>query len=261
MRSSLGKSCPVAVCPPVWPKRASCVDCALLNRAGALPLILMYWKGSMKGTPITEGIYNYMVEMFPAEDDLLRTLRADAVAAGIPEIQISPEQAAFMGVLLRGAGARRVIEVGTLGGYSAIVMARTLGADGELVTIERDPFRAEFAREQFAKAGLSGVARVMVGSGVDVLERELAGTGPYDFAFIDADKPGYVRYLELIYPMMRPGGMIAGDNSLAWGKIADTTDDPDVRGMQAFNRAMAEHPGIDACIVPVGDGMCLGVVR
>ena len=100
-----------------------------------------------------------------------------------------------------------------------------------------------------------------MGAGVDVLERELAGSGPYDFAFIDADKPSYVRYLELIYPMMRKGGIIAGDNALAWGRIAERkTDDPDVRGMQEFNRAMAEHPGIQGAIVPVGDGMCIGVV-
>lgn len=216
----------------------------------------------MKGTPLTDEICDYMIRTFPAEDDLLRTLRAEAVAAGIPEIQIAPEQAAFMQVLLRGIGARRVVEVGTLGGYSAIVMARALPADGELVTIERDPLRAEFAREQVAKAGLSGVVRVLIGAGSDVLERELAGTGPYDFAFIDADKPGYVRYLELIYPLMRTGGMIAGDNALAWGRIADEgTDDPDVRGMQAFNRAMAEHPGLISSIVPTGDGMCVGVVR
>ena len=155
-----------------------------------------------------------------------------------------------------------MIEVGTLGGYSAIIMARALPEDGKVTTIERDPFRAEFAREQARKAGLEHKIEVMVGAGADVLERELAGSGPYDFAFIDADKPSYTRYLELIYPMMRKGGMIAGDNSLAWGRIADEgTDDADVQGMQAFNRAMAEHPGIRAAIVPVGDGMCIGVVE
>ena len=215
----------------------------------------------MKGTPITEPIYNYMTSNFPVEDDLLRQLRNDAAAAEIPEIQISPEQGRFMQVLLRGTGARRVIEVGTLGGYSAIIMARALPEGGKVTTIERDPFRAEFAREQARKAGLEDTIEVVTGSGIDVLERELAGSGPYDFAFIDADKPSYVRYLSLIYPMMRTGGMIAGDNSLAWGRIADEkSDDPDVLGMQAFNRAMKEHPGLQSCIVPVGDGMCIGVV-
>lgn len=216
----------------------------------------------MKGTPITEPIFDYMVRLFPAEDMLLRELKEEATAAEIPEIQISPEQGAFMQVLLKGMGARRVLEVGTLGGYSAIIMARALPEDGKVTTIERDPFRAEFARRQADKAGLGGKIEVLVGAGADVLERELAGSGPYDFAFIDADKPSYVRYLELIYPMMRKGGLIAGDNAVAWGRIADeNTDDPDVQGMQAFNKAMAEHPGIQAAIVPIGDGMCIGVVE
>ena len=215
----------------------------------------------MKGTPISDETFEYMVDLFPVEDDLLRSLRAEAIAAEIPEIQISPEQGAFMQVLLRGMGARRVIEVGALAGYSSIIMARALPEDGRVTTIERDPLRAEFAREQARKAGLADKIEIKVGAGVDVLERELAGSGPYDFAFIDADKPSYVRYLELIYPMMRKGGIIAGDNALAWGRIAERkTDDPDVRGMQEFNRAMAEHPGIQGAIVPVGDGMCIGVV-
>lgn len=215
----------------------------------------------MKGTPLTDEIVDYATQLFPAEDDLLRVLKEEAIAAEIPEIQISPEQAAFMQVFLRAIGARRVLEVGTLGGYSAIVMARAIPDDGTVVTIERDPFRAEFAQKQIEKAGLSEKIEVMIGSGADLLERDLAGSGPYDFAFLDADKPGYLRYLELIYPMMRPGGVIAGDNAMAWGNIADdTSEDPDVRGMQEFNRAMASHPGLQSSLVPVGDGMCIGVV-
>jgi len=215
----------------------------------------------MKGTPVTEATIEYMTNIFPVEDDLLRNLRREAIEAGIPEIQISPEQGAFMQVLLRGMGARRVIEVGTLGGYSSIVMARALPEDGRVVTIERDPLRAEFAAAQARRAGLETKIDIRTGSGIDVLERELAGTGPYDFAFIDADKPGYVRYLELIYPMMRTGGLIAGDNALAWGQIANAdTDDPSVLGMQAFNRAVAEHAGLQGSLVPIGDGMCLAVV-
>lgn len=215
----------------------------------------------MKGTPLTDPIVDYMIDLFPVEDGLLKDLRGAAIDAGIPEIQISPEQGAFMQVLLRGIGARRVVEVGTLAGYSAIIMARALPEGGRVTTIERDPMRAEFAREWAAKAGLADKIDVRVGSGIDVLERDLPGTGPYDFAFIDADKPGYVRYLELIVPLMRQGGLIAGDNALAWGRIAEReTDSLDVRGMQDFNKAMAADPRIQASLVPVGDGMCIGVV-
>jgi predicted O-methyltransferase YrrM len=215
----------------------------------------------MKGTPLNDAIVDYLNSMFPVEDELLKELRSEAEKAGIPPIQISSEQGAFMQTLLRGTGARRVIEIGTLAGYSAIIMARALPEDGRIVTLERDPFHADFARGFIARAGLDGRIEVRTGAAADLLERDLAGSGPYDFAFIDADKPGYVRYLELLLPMMRSGGMIAGDNALAWGRIADDpTDDPDVRGMQAFNRAMAENPRITSSIVPVGDGMCIGVV-
>src|SRR5439155_24541349 len=135
-----------------------------------------------------------------AEDDLLETLRAEAEAAEIPPIQISPEQGAFIQFFLKAIGARRVIEIGTLGGYSAIMIARALPTDGELITIEVDPFRAQFARDQIERAELSNIITVKIGSALDLLQRELAGTGPYDFAFIDDDKPEYVRYMNLLIP-------------------------------------------------------------
>lgn len=216
----------------------------------------------MKGTPLNDATVEYMNALFPAEDELLRQLKADAEAAGIPAIQISPEQAACMQVLLRAVNAKRVLEVGTLAGYSAIVMARAMGDGARVITVERDPMHAEFAREYIDRAGLSSAIEVKIGSGLDVLERDLDGASAFDFAFIDADKPAYARYLELIIPKMRPGGLVAGDNALAWGEIANAqTDREDVRGMQAFNQAMASHPRIvQACILPVGDGMCIGTV-
>lgn len=216
----------------------------------------------MKGTPVTDEVIDYINELFPAEDELLRTLRREAEAAGIPSIAISEEQGRFMRVLLKGIGARRVIEIGTLAGYSAITMARALPEDGELVTLEIDPLHASFASAQIERAGLAGRARVLTGSALDLLERDLAGSGPYDFAFIDADKPSYARYLELLVPMMRPGALIAGDNAMAWGRIADaSTEEASVLGMRRFNRAVADDPRLEGCLVPIGDGMCIAVVR
>ena len=149
-----------------------------------------------------------------------------------------------------------------LGGYSAIVMARALPEGGHVDTLEIDPLHADFARDQFRKAGLREKITLHLGAGVDLLERTLKGNEPYDFAFIDADKPSYFRYVDLLLPMMRPGGVIAGDNALAWGEVADERSDrEDVQGIRAFNRYMADHPDIDATIVPVGDGMCIGVVK
>ena len=215
----------------------------------------------MKGTPVTDEVIDYINDLFPSEDGFLRTLRIDAETAGIPSIAISAEQAAFLQVLLKGTGARRVIEIGTLAGYSAITMARALPEDGELVTLEVNPLHAQFAAARIERAGLADRVKVLVGSALDLLERDLAGSGSYDFAFIDADKPAYTQYLELLLPMMRRGGVIAGDNALAWGRIAERdTDDPSVRGMQEFNRSMSMEPTLTSCLVPIGDGMCMGVV-
>ncbi|MCE2504058.1 MAG: O-methyltransferase [Chlorobi bacterium] len=216
----------------------------------------------MKGTPLDDKLVDYMIDLFPVEDDLLKELQKEMGQAEIPTIQISPEQAAFIGLFLKATGARRVIEIGTLGGYSAIVMARALPEGGHVDTIEVDPLHAEFARKYIAKAGLQEKITLHVGSAIDLLERKLGNSNPYDFAFIDADKPSYIRYVDLLLPLIRSGGVIAGDNALAWGEVTDQhTDREDVQGIQAFNQYMAEHPKIDAVIVPIGDGMCIGAVN
>lgn len=216
----------------------------------------------MKGTPLNDNLVDYMINLFPAEDDLLKELQEETEQAEIPPIQISPEQAAYIGVFLKAIDAKRVIEIGTLGGYSAIVMARALPEDGHVDTIEIDPLHAEFARKQIVKAGLQEKITIHLGSGIDLLERKLNNSNPYDFAFIDADKPSYIRYVDLLLPLMREGGVIAGDNALAWGEVFDTnTDREDVQGIRMFNQYMADHPKLDAAIVPIGDGMCIGVMN
>ncbi|QQS67493.1 MAG: O-methyltransferase [Chlorobiota bacterium] len=215
----------------------------------------------IKNTEVTNEIYQYLVDNFSGEDELLMNLRNEAKEVGIPEICISPEQCKFLQVFIKSIKAKRIIEVGTLGGYSAIVMARALPLDGKLITIEVDPFRGEFARSQIAKAGLSGKIEVLIGSGVDVLEKTINSSDKFDFAFIDADKISYVRYLDLILPLMNKGGVITGDNALAWGLVHDeNTDNKDVKAIQSFNNAMKCNPLIESCIVPVGDGMCMGIV-
>lgn len=213
----------------------------------------------MKGTPLTEDTYDYICRLFPAEDDFLRNLNRDAEAAEIPPIHISPEQLAFLQVFLRSMGAKRVLEIGSLAGYSAIGMARALPKDGMVICLELEPQSVQFIRRKAEEAGLSHKIRVIQGDAAESL-RNLGAEAPFDFVFIDADKPQYKAYMELSYPLVRQGGVIAGDNALAWGKISqESIEEPDVRGMQVFNRALAEHPGMQACLVPVGDGMAMGV--
>ena len=212
-------------------------------------------------TALTEELNKYVVENFSAEDDFLRNLVAESLAEGIPPISIAPEQTAFLQVLLRSIGARRVLEVGSLAGYSAIAMARALPADGELIACEIDASFAAFIERKAHEAGLAGVIRVVHGPAllsIATLPREPR----LDAVFIDADKINYVRYLDLVLPMLRVGGLIIGDNALAWGHVADA--DPDfepqnVIAIREFNERMSTHPQLQSALVPLGDGMVIGI--
>lgn len=201
----------------------------------------------------------YVRSLFAAEDAVLEALRYETSRRGLPEINISAEQGRLLQVLLRAIGARRVLEVGTLGGYSAIWMARALPPDGALRTIEIDPGRAAFAREFIAKAGLDGVIRVVV----DDAARALAAfpaEEPFDVVFIDADKERYPGYLEQALRLLRPGGLVIADNAFWGGRVLE--EDPEeegTRGVRELNRRMATDPSLHGTIIPVRDGMAVAV--
>lgn len=217
---------------------------------------------SVKGTStaLSDQLFNYLTDKFGTDDDLLRDLKRDAEAQGIPSIQISQEQSAFMQVFLRSINARRVLEVGTLAGYSAIVMARALPAVGRVDTIELKPAHAQFARTYISKAGLSDVITVHEGAGIDILPKFVGE--PYDFAFLDADKKSYPLYLEHCYRLVRPGGVIAADNAFAFGQLFDETPtDREANSMKAFNEMIAADKRFQCMIVPVGDGLLLAVKK
>ncbi len=212
-------------------------------------------------TALTEELNDYVVENFSAEDDFLRTLVTESLAAGIPPISIAPEQTAFLQVLLRGIGARRVLEIGSLAGYSAIAMARALPKDGELIACEIDPVFAAFIERKAHEAGLAGVIRVVRGPALLSIAT-LAREPRLDAVFIDADKVNYVRYLDLVLPMLRVGGLIIGDNALAWGHVADAEPDfepQNVIAIREFNERMSTHPQLQSALVPLGDGMVIGI--
>lgn len=213
----------------------------------------------MKGQPVTDKIYNYILENFSAEDDFLRQLNVEAAEAEMPPIHIAPDQLAFLQVLLRGMSARRVLEIGSLAGYSTIGMARALPEDGKVVALELNPQSAEFIRRKAEQAGVGNKVEVILGDARATLS-DYKPVDLFDFVFIDADKQSYSVYLELAAPLLRVGGIIAGDNALAWGKIADEdTEENDVRGMRAFNKLLSDRPDIQACLAPIGDGMAIGV--
>lgn len=213
---------------------------------------------SKEEAPVTARHFAYIEAHARGEDGFLRELKAAAAAAGIPAIWISPAQAALQQVLLQVAGARRVVEVGTLAGYSAIAMARALPPDGLLETIELDARHADFAAAWIGRSDVAARVRLHRGAGAEVLAR--LPSGAYDAAFLDADKASYPLYLREALRLLRPGGLVLVDNAFAFGQLFDERpSDREAPAVKAFNELMARTPGVQAVIVPLGDGLWVGV--
>ena len=209
---------------------------------------------SETSTRITDEHFRYIAARTQQEDNFLRELKRAARAAGIPAIWIAPEQASCLQILLRACGAREVIEVGTLAGVSAIVMARALGATGRVRTLEIDPARADFAAHWIARSDVAGRVQVLRGDAAALLPTFAAHSA--DAVFLDADKSGYPLYLEQCLRIVRPGGLILVDNAFAFGQLLDPNPtDRDVDAIRAFNDLLAAQPGVQGVIVPLGDGL------
>ena len=194
---------------------------------------------------------DYFCERFvPADPVLSDTLRASD-AAGLPPHNVSPNQGKFLHLLAKLQGARKILELGTLGGYSTIWLARALPKDGLLVTLEANPTHAAVATANIARAGLSHVVDIRVGNAIDTLSTLASeGIAPFDFIFIDADKPNNPTYLEWSVALARPGTVIIGDNVVRNGAVADATStDPNVMGIRQFCQLMTEHPRLSATAI------------
>jgi caffeoyl-CoA O-methyltransferase len=209
----------------------------------------------------------YITGLFPSDPALEMVLQATR-AAGMPQINVSPVQGRLLHVLALACGARMILEIGTLAGYSAIWMARALPADGKLITLEADPKHAEVARANIAHAGLADRIEVRLGVALDVLPQLAAeGKGPFDLIFIDADKTNLTTYFEWAVRLARPGSLIIADNVIRHGDVLDDSSaDASLQGVRRFNEALAADRRVTATIVQmVGikgyDGMALAVVR
>lgn len=213
---------------------------------------------SLKSTPITEEIESYLRKYFSAEDNFLYNLRMEAKEFGMPEITISPVQGLFLQLLLKSINAKRVLEIGSLGGYSAITMAKALPDDGLLYAVEINPKYCEFINRKVEQAELSEKIKVTNSSGKDFL-LNLGDDEFFDFIFLDADKSDYVNYVELSSPHIRKGGMIVADNALAMGKISDNSDDQNAKDIHKFNLFMINHQDFLTSLVPIGDGLTIGL--
>lgn len=214
-------------------------------------------------TPTQSPTETYIRDLFLPPDATLDAALDAARDAGLRTIQVSAELGRLLSILVRASGARRVLEIGALGGYSAIHLARALPADGQLLTIELDPRHAVVARENLMRAGLAARAEVRVGAALDVLPT-LVGSPPFDMAFIDADKGGYPAYLDWCLRLVRPGGLIVADNVLM--HIGDTgaRGGDEASAIDAMNRAAAADPRLEAMILPMRsgrDGILIATVR
>jgi predicted O-methyltransferase YrrM len=203
---------------------------------------------------------DYIAGLFSAEDELLASLREEADRTGLPPIAISADEGRLLQVLLKAIKATRVLEVGTLGGYSAICMARALPAEGRLLSIEIEERHATFARRYIDRAELADRIEVRVGRALDVLP-SLDGER-FDAIFLDADKEPLPTYFDWALRLVRAGGLIIADNALWGGRVYDGDEsDERTRGVREFNRRIATDPRVLGIIVPTHDGVAVAVVR
>jgi len=199
----------------------------------------------------------YVTELFAAEDPILSNIRARHVAENLPTINVSPEEGKLLHLLLLTIGATNVLEIGSLGGYSGVWLARALPATGKLITIEKDPRHATIAREAFASAGLSKQVQLIEGAALDVLPTLAPG---FDAVFIDADKEPLPKYFDWGMRLLRRGGLLLCDNAFFHGAAVDPNDrSGPALGVRAFNALAARDPRLVATIIPLRDGLAVGL--
>lgn len=210
----------------------------------------------------------YLEQTVVQQDEVFDRVRRRADEAGMPRIEVSAAHGKMLALLAEISGARRVLEVGTLAGFSTIWMARAVGDQGQVITCEYEPRHAEVAQANLEDAGVAERVRIRLGAAEDSLQQLITeDPEPFDLIFLDADKAGNARYLELALQMARPGTVIVGDNVVRDGQILDAhSQDPDIRGIWTFLEAQGGHSALEATAVQtVGangwDGFSLAVVR
>jgi caffeoyl-CoA O-methyltransferase len=211
---------------------------------------------------------DYISLLFNGHDEVLAATEQSIIDSGIPSISVSPNQGKLLNMLAKLSKAEKILELGTLAGYSTIWMARALPATGKLISLEYDPKHAAVAQKNIALAGLDKVVDIRIGKGLDLLPQLVAeGAGPFDMIFIDADKPPYAEYFEWALKLSRPGTLIIADNVIRSGKVLDENHtDEMVTGVQRFNKALAASKAVTATIIQtIGakehDGIALAIVK
>jgi predicted O-methyltransferase YrrM len=213
--------------------------------------------------PLTDALYDYILDVSLREPDVLRRLREETAHHAMAECQIAPEQGQFMALLVKLIGARRTLEVGVFTGYSAAWVALALPPDGQVVACDVSEEWTAVARRYWEEAGISDRIDLRLAPAVETLEK-LGKAGQedrFDFAFIDADKPSYDAYYEHCLKLVRPGGLIAFDNMLRHGRVLEKTQDEGTQVVQALNKKLHADARVDISLVPIADGLTLARKR
>ena len=219
---------------------------------------------SVATLPMTEALYAYLVKTTLREPPLLERLRHETAMLPAGGMQIAPEQGQLMALLVELLGARRTLEVGVFTGYSSTVVALALPADGKIIACDVSDDWTGIARRYWREAGVESKIELHVQPALTTLEALLASgqAGSFDFAFIDADKPSYDAYYERSLQLVRQGGLIAIDNTLWSGAVADPSDTSEsTRALRALNQKIAKDERVTASLVPIGDGLYLARKR
>ena len=219
---------------------------------------------SLRSIGLDERLYDYLLEVSLREPDVLRRLREETALRDNASMQISPEQGQFMALLVELIGAERTLEIGTFTGYSALAVALALPPHGRVIACEISEEYAAIARRWWAEGGVAEKIEIRVAPAAETLDRMIEDglADRFDFAFIDADKAAYLDYWERCLVLVRQGGLIAVDNVLWDGRVADPADDEEsTRAIRAFNARVRDDRRVDLSLVPIGDGLTLARVR
>jgi len=213
---------------------------------------------------MTDELYRYLLEHSLRDHPVLRELREETAALPMARMQVGPEQGQFLALLARLTGAKRCLEIGVFTGYSSLAVAMALPDDGTIVALDVNEEWTAIARRYWKKAGVEKKIDLRIGKALGTLDTliSLRESGRYDFAFIDADKTSYLDYYERCLELVRRGGLIAVDNTLWSGRVADpANNEADTVALRAFNEALHKDERIDLSLVPVGDGVTLARKR
>lgn len=218
---------------------------------------------SKKEMNLMKQINSYIDTVFHNYNDRLEEVIASIKENEMPPISVSPSSGKLLAMLISISGAKNVLEIGALGGYSGICLARGFGSEGKLTSLELEERYAKLAQSNLTKAGFGDQVSYMTGPALESLEKLVTENKQFDFFFIDADKENYENYLRYCINLAEPGALIVTDNVLAGGSVADPNTTPKryTEFMKNFNKTVANHPQLESVLIPIGDGMTLSRVK